>query len=127
MESLDLRTIKFTQSEKQLKETEGGEGTCGAVTKSLGFLTSVDSNKSSNKKGVCGVVSGVFCPPPFFLLKSQISHTCLFFLFTLPLPAPHSHLLRLSSWFSLLPDTLTKAHSYIIRIPAGDQKDCWTK
>lgn len=66
MESLDLRTIKFTQSQ-QLKETEGGEGTCGAVTKSLGFLTSVDRNKSSNKKGVCGGwLVGVFAPPFFF-------------------------------------------------------------
>jgi len=45
---LENNSIQFAQSEKQLKETGGGEGTCGAVTKALGFLTSVDSNKSSN-------------------------------------------------------------------------------
>lgn len=52
-----------------------------------------------------GVLAGFFVCLFVFSLRSQNSHTCIFSLFPLPSPAPHFHLLRPFSYFSLLPDT----------------------
>lgn len=54
-----------------------------------------------------GGLAGLFVCLFVFVLKSQNSHTCIFSLFPLPSPAPHFHLLRPFSWFSLLPDPST--------------------
>ena len=64
--------------------------------------------------GIFGVV--------FFLLKSQSSHICLFSFFPLPSPAPRFHLLRPSSWFSLLPGTPTHC-CYHFGLSKSSQ--CW--